>query len=105
ASNFWGSRPLWQKIILGILLVAPPLALGIVFHWISCIVVSVLILAIYVATSVVLDDHYTRKQNATMRIEAGLTGIVEAFDILMNELEDHCKILKGEITNLGGEGT
>jgi ABC-type transporter Mla subunit MlaD len=96
-SNFWGKIPLWQKIIAGIILIAPPLVLGFFIHAIVCFVISAFALASYVSSSVVLDDHYTHTQYSTKNIKTGVTSLAEGLDVIMDSLEQISQALAEQV--------
>ena len=97
-SNFWGAIPLWQKILAGIALVAPPLILGIFVQMIVCFVITAFALATYVGASVVLHDHFTHTQHSTKNIKSGITSLAEGLDVVMGSLEQISEALSEQVT-------
>ncbi len=97
AANYWGNLPLWQKIVAGVILTAPPLIIGILAQLIVCFVVTAFFLATYIGTSVVLDDHYTHTKYSTTNIKSGVTNLAEGLDIVMKSLEQISEELSAQI--------
>lgn len=98
ASTYWGTIPLWQKIVAGIALIAPSLILGIFVQMIVCFVITAFTLAAYVGASVVLDDHFTHTQHSTKNIKSGVTSLAEGLEVVMLSLEQISDALSEQVT-------
>jgi hypothetical protein len=91
AANYWGKRPLWQKIAVGIILVAPPLIMGFIANMLLCFVIMAFTLAIYSSTSFLLDDHYNQTKLSTENIRSGVMSLAENLHLvtsLLNEISE-----------------
>lgn len=86
AAAFWGNRPIWQKIILGIVIVAPPLLVGFLAQMIVCFVISAFILSTYVFASVTLDDHHAHNKSSTQGIKSGIFGLADGLEAVIAAL-------------------
>jgi len=116
-AKYWGSIPLWLKIVAGIVLVAPVLALGIVTHILWLLIISVVTLVTYTAAGVFLDDHNSHIQHATDQLKTGieslanaLIGLIKALTALKDQIAAEVDKLKVEnerlsesVTNLKTE--
>lgn len=87
ATRFWGNRPLWQKIVAGVVLSAPVLLFSLFIHLAICIGITALIAAAYAGASVILDDHFNHTQHSTKNIKSGVTSLAEGLDVVTNSLE------------------
>lgn len=81
AAHYWGELPIWQKIIAGVLLAAPSLAVGILGQFVVCFVITAFIVAGYIGSSILLDDHHNHTKHSTKNI-AGLTNLAKNLDII-----------------------
>ncbi|RUR04618.1 hypothetical protein [Legionella sp. km772] len=97
AANYWGKLPLWQKIVAGIIIAAPPLIIGILAQLIVCFVITAFLLASYIGSSVVLDDHYTHTQYSTKNIKTGVTSLAEGLDSVTQTLEQISQDLADQV--------
>ena len=96
-ANYWGKLPLWQKIIAGVVLVAPPLIIGILAQLIVCFVITGFLLAAYIGGSVALDDHYSHTTHSTKNIKSGVTSLAEGLDAVTNTLEEISADLSAQV--------
>lgn len=88
AAAFWGNRPIWQKIILGIVIVTPPLLVGFLAQMIVCFVISAFILSTYVFASVSLDDHHAHNKSNTQGIKSSIFGLADLLEAITAALRD-----------------
>lgn len=97
AANYWGKLPLWQKIIAGLIIAAPPLIIGIITQLIVCYVITAFFLASYIGSSVILDDHYSHTQHSTKNIKSGVTSLAEGLDSVTQSLEQISQDLADQV--------
>ncbi len=97
AASYWGQIPLWQKIIAGIVLASPTLVIGILTQLITCFVITGFLVASYVGSSLILDDHYNHTQHSTKNIKTGVTGLAEGLNLVTQTLEEICDELSTQV--------
>ena len=97
AALMWGKVPLWQKIGLGTVLIAPTLILGIALQIYILIAISALTLIAYIPSSVVLDNHYNHDEQITDRLKEGMEGLAQSLVNLIHSMENLSVQLAGEI--------
>ncbi len=99
AAKYWSEIPLWQKIGVGILLIAPALLIGLFVHVAVLTTLSVVTLLAYTASSYLLDDHFTDHSLSLDKLKKGiasladlLSSMVELLDLLNKQLaEEVCR--------------
>lgn len=87
AAAFWGNRPLWQKIIAGVVLIVPTLIIGIVLQIAIPIVTSVLTLILYTATSYILDHHHDHENGVVEKLKSAVTDLVDMLKEILEQLD------------------
>ncbi|MBL7479135.1 LegC2/C7 family Dot/Icm T4SS effector [Legionella bononiensis] len=97
AALLWGKVPLWQKIGLGTVLIAPTLILGIALQIYMLIAISALTLIAYIPSSVVLDNHYNHDEQITDRLKESMEGLAQSLVNLIHTMEHLSVQLAGEI--------
>lgn len=103
AALIWGKVPLWQKIGLGTVLIAPTLILGIALQIYMLITISALTLIAFIPSSIILDNHYQRDEQITDLLKDSMKDLA---DSLVNVIQtmNHLGIqLAGEIGKLQNE--
>jgi len=63
AANYWGTLPLWQKIVTGVIITAPPLVIGILAQLIVCFVITAFLLASYIGCVATIKIAFFQEQN------------------------------------------
>ena len=108
AAEFWGKIPLWQKIIGGLVLTAPTIVLGIVFHIGILIAIFCMTLFTYINGSLLLDNHSNTTNNTGKSLKEGVGGLVDLFGELVarlngiaNDLRERINQLSSQIERLG----
>lgn len=80
AADYWGALPMWQKIVGGVVVSAPTLAIGL-------LPVSALNLAIYATSSIVLDEHHTCSVDIADRLKKGVLSMANILEVVITDLE------------------
>ncbi len=87
AANYWGEIPLWQKIIGGILLIVPTLVIAFFTHAAIFLALSAFSLVAYVASSLILDNHYSSITSTTENLKEGINGLADVLGIVIQSLD------------------
>lgn len=117
AANFWGSLPLWQKIIAGIVIIVPTFLIAVLAHIMIFFAISAFSLVAYIASSFILDNHYSSITNTTDSLKAGISSladvlgtVIQSLDklhrdlvISLEEFQKENEKLAGKINELGGQ--
>ncbi|WP_298627904.1 LegC2/C7 family Dot/Icm T4SS effector [uncultured Legionella sp.] len=103
AALFWGKLPLWQKIGVGLLLIAPTLILGIVLHISLLIIISALTLITFVPTSLALDNHYEHDEQVTDQLKDSMTIMATSLESVLDTMEHLRSKLAHQIDNFHQE--
>jgi hypothetical protein len=93
-TTFWGNRPLWQKILLGIVLIPPPLIIGILASSVILVTLSIFTLITYITGSLILDDHYRKKGNNTKNLKIGILNLATILENVIFSLDK----ISGQLT-------
>ncbi|MDI9819072.1 MULTISPECIES: LegC2/C7 family Dot/Icm T4SS effector [unclassified Legionella] len=102
-ANFWGELPLWQKILGGIILTVPTLAVGLIAHITILLAISGATVAAYAASGIVLDDHHSCNKNMTDRLKQGIYSLADILEITITALDKIRKNLAEEIEKFRNE--
>lgn len=97
ASDFWGNLPLWQKVVGGIAVSVPTLAVGAFAHIGALLTISGFTVIAYTAGGLVLDDHHTCNKNLAERLKLGINNLANVLEITINALDQIRKNLAHEI--------
>lgn len=107
ASTFWAKIPLWQKIGVGIVLIAPLFIIGIMAHLMVLLTLSITALFVYAASSMLLDNHQQYSQKNNERANQLLSNLIGIFDDtlfmlhgLSEQLSVHIDYFRKENTQL-----
>ncbi|MDI1351538.1 MAG: hypothetical protein PSV35_02035 [bacterium] len=87
AATYWGTIPVWQKVLGGVVLIAPTFVIGIAAQIAVLFALSIFTLITYVSGSVVLDDHHIHNINTTKNLRIGVLNLAEALETVINTLE------------------
>lgn len=80
AAQAWGKLPVWQKITLGLILIAPLLIAGIVLHFYMLIIASIMTLLVYVPVSLLLDNHFQHDSELIETIKEKILLLADPLD-------------------------
>lgn len=112
AAQFWGERPLWQKIGIGLLVTLPTLILGIVFNIVLFYTACVVTLASYVTSSYILDNHNEHDEKITAQLKDGMVDlanalehVIQSLDTLRSDLSNEIEVLHKENERLASKIT
>ena len=97
AAFFWNKLPLWQKIIVGIILIVPAFLIAVVTHIASLLTISLFFLITYTVSSILLDNHQGHTAKNTEEIKAGISGLVDCLSEIITTLETLSRQLAGEV--------
>lgn len=97
-ATYWTDIPLWLKIIIGIVAVVPTLVLGIVFQFISLIVISVLSLIIYAGSAYLLDDHNNHTSQPIDQLLEQMDSLADILDQITKSFDPLHKELVQQVT-------
>ncbi len=87
AATFWGNLSLWKKIALGASILIPLLILSILTQFISCYFITIVLLAAYISSSIVLDDHANHTRLSMEYIKAGISSLAAGLSAIIGLLE------------------
>lgn len=93
ASLFWGQRPLWQKIGIGILLIGPTIGLAIAIH-LSILAISAFTLLLYLGFSLILDNHHSQNEKVKEDLKESMLSMADA----LQEVVESLVSLKNDLT-------
>ncbi|CAM2804568.1 LegC2/C7 family Dot/Icm T4SS effector [Legionella worsleiensis] len=97
AALFWGNVPLWQKIGIGFVLIAPLLILGIALNLFTLITLSALTLVGFIPGSIILENHYQHDEQITERLKDAMNHLAESLIRVIQNMEQMCDLLGDEI--------
>ncbi len=103
AALFWGKMPLWQKIGIGILLIAPTLILGIILQLTALIIISALTLIAYIPTSYILDNHYEHDEQVTDKLKDSMTIMATSLEAVLETMDEIKSKLADQIESFHNE--
>lgn len=96
AAKYWGEMALWKKIAACILITVPTLVIGLLFGIGTLIAISIISLFVYVAASVILDNHHLHSINAPEQLTLGINSLADllgevilALEKLHQQFKDH----------------
>lgn len=96
-ANFWGKRPKWLKIIIGILLFGTMVGLGIGLQLTVLIVVGLVSAAVYALSSLLLDNHFSKGKRSREQLAVSMLSLVNVLELSITELNKAQAQLKKEI--------
>jgi hypothetical protein len=97
AAKYWGEFPLWQKIVAGVVLIAPLLVLGILTQIPVILAISIFVLITYSVVGFLFDNHHSNNINSTQNLKNGISGLADALGVIIEQLETLRLQLAGEI--------
>jgi DNA repair exonuclease SbcCD ATPase subunit len=97
ASKYWGTRPLWQKIIAGLLLSTPPL-LGLLGSILVGVISTTLTLIFYAGFSMLLDDHHKHGEQSTNNIKSSINNLASGLTTVISSLEQISEALAEQVS-------
>lgn len=97
AATAWGELPLWQKIVGGVVLTGPTLAVGLFAHVSVLLVVGGVTGITYTASAIVLDDHHTCNVNIAARLREGIISLADVLQLTIEALDTIRQELAKEI--------
>jgi DNA repair exonuclease SbcCD ATPase subunit len=100
---YWGSLPLWKKIITGIVLTVPFLTTGLLTHVALLFALTIFSLISYTLTSLLLDDHYQQNTTSADQLKSGVANLADIFESAVMSLETLGNNLAAEINQFGQE--
>lgn len=102
-ATIWGKISLWQKVLGGLLLLAPPILLGALVQSITAYAIACVLLVSYLSISVLLDDHFTHTQNHTQDIKTGVSNLAEGMSTVLSVLEQISDALAEQVASFSME--
>ena len=103
-ATFWGEQSTWSKILVGTLVFAPVVLIGVVAAILDLIVLGVVGAALYMACSVALDNHYTMNQ-LNHGLRKGISSLGGLLQTTVGALDDIDAHLRADIDRLKEQNT
>ncbi|MFI4919313.1 MAG: hypothetical protein ACHP65_07135 [Legionellales bacterium] len=100
---FWGERPLWQKIVAGIIVIAPTLIFGLVLFHAVLLAISICTLIAAVLIVITLENHYACISNSTTSLKASISGLADMLGVTIQALDLLSQKLTGAIEDFQKE--
>jgi|HubBroStandDraft_6_1064221.scaffolds.fasta_scaffold376806_1 phage-related protein len=97
AADFWGTIPLWQKIVAGVVLIVPTLILSMVIQSALLLAISIFSLIVFTASSLLLDNHHSQNVDRTEHLKVGLNGLANTLGVVILSLGKLREQLASEI--------
>jgi hypothetical protein len=98
AAIFWASIPWWLQLIALVVLVVPPLVLGIVFTIPALIVLSASIFILYCGFSFLFYNHNQYQASNTDLIKEQIINLANGLDLELQQLQEQTKQIVRETT-------
>lgn len=102
-AQLWSSRPWWQKIGLGSLLVVPLLLTGLIVHIAVLTALSLSLLIYFTLSSWLLDNHHHNQNTHSQEMKITILSLVNILATLIQELQSSSQELTEEIQHLHDE--
>lgn len=103
AAAFWGERPLWQRIVGGVVISGPTLLIGASAHIGFLVSISGFSALAYTTSGLVLDDHHYHTKNITQKLKEGIFGVAEVLELTIGALDSIRQKLAVEIEQFKAE--
>ena len=97
AASYWGEIPLWQKIVGGVVLIVPTLAIAMVLQSALFLAISIFTLITYAVSGFLLDNHHNLNINRTEHLKTGITGLADTLGVVIISLDKLREQLATEI--------
>ncbi len=104
-AHFWGKRPLWQKIVAGLVLTIPLIISGILAQLVTLCVAGVVTALAYLGSSYLLDDHEKVGKSSKEKLEKGVSDLTGLFGESIVMLDTLCQQFTVEIEHLKQQNT
>ena len=88
ASIFWGELPTWLKIVSGIVFFGSIITIGVFAHIIAMVVVGSITAVGFIASSLLLDDHYDTTLRSIDHLKEGVFGLANVLELTINALDN-----------------
>lgn len=98
AATFWATIPWWLQLIALVVVVVPPLVLGIVFTISALIVISASIFILYCGFSFLFFNHNQYQAGNTDLIKEQIIHLANDLDLELQQLESQTKEIVREAT-------
>lgn len=85
-AQYWANMALWQKIGFGLLLVAPILVLGIVFHLYIPIIIAVITALVYIPGGILLENHNQKSLKITDQLAEYMCDLADILETVLDNL-------------------
>ncbi|AHE66955.1 hypothetical protein Loa_01402 [Legionella oakridgensis ATCC 33761 = DSM 21215] len=86
AANFWGKRPLWQKIVIGLVIFGTLMSVGLSVHLMILAVIGGIGGLTYLGASLLLDNHYNEHTRVKDNLKSGILALANLFDTMIAAL-------------------
>lgn len=97
AASVWGELPLWQKILGGVVLTGPAVAVGILSQVSVLMVLGGVTGVVYTGSAIVLDDHHNCNVSVAERLKAGIISLADILQFTIDALDKIRQELAHEI--------
>lgn len=87
AASYWGTLPLWQKIIAGIILIVPLFIIGVAVQLFALLSTSIFTLITYTTSSLLLDNHHNQNENSAEQLKASVGSLADALGTVILSLD------------------
>lgn len=93
AAVYWHDLPVWKKIIAGVVLTLPLLAIGILANLAALITLSIVMTIVYTASSILLDNHQNHNKDHLDSLKAGISSLAD----LLNEVIESLSLIREQL--------
>lgn len=97
AASFWGPLPRWKKLLFGVAISSPSVAVGLVTNVASLFALTGFTLFTYLGGGAALDDHHHHSQDSINKIKESVTSLATILEVLILALEDIRRNFKEEV--------
>lgn len=97
AATYYGELPLWKKLVIGVGLSVPTLAVGVFAEIGVLLVISGVTVVAYTATGIVLEDHHHCNVNIADRLKKGIISLADVLELTIKALDSIGEKLAEEV--------
>ncbi|CEG57665.1 LegC2/C7 family Dot/Icm T4SS effector [Legionella fallonii] len=103
AATYYGELPMWKKILIGMGISIPTLALGVFAEIGVLLVVGGVTAVAYTATGIVLEDHHHCNINIADRLKKGIISLADVLELTIKALDKIGQRLAEEVEKFKAE--